>query len=152
MGANQQAREPFYGVGGINLSDRPKPMMVPEAEFFWEGARNNELLIQKCGDCEDAYFPPRPFCPKCGSRNVSVIKASGYATLYSFVINHMPAPGYEPPFSVGVVTLEEGPRMMCNIVECEQTAETIKVDMQLEVVFEDRGDIFVPQFRPRNGD
>lgn len=132
----------------MSLADRPKPMMVPEADFFWEGARVGELRIQRCNACEKAYFPPRPFCPACGSRDVSVVKASGRATLYSFIINHMPAPGYENPFSVGVVTLEEGPRMMCNIVDCEQTPEAIKVDMPLEVTFEDRGDVVVPQFRP----
>ena len=132
----------------MSFVDRPKPMMVPEAEFFWEGTRAGELRIQRCNSCETAYFPPRPFCPACSSRDVSVIKASGRATLYSFIINHMPAPGYETPFSVGVVTLEEGPRMMCNIVDCEQTPEAITVDMPLEVTFEDRGDVVVPQFRP----
>lgn len=135
----------------MGLADRPMPMMVPEAEFFWEGAREGELRIQRCNACSKAYFPPRPFCPSCASRDVSVVKASGKATLYSFIINHLPAPGYEPPFSIGVVTLEEGPRMMCNIVECDQTPDAIKVDMPLEVVFEDRGDVVVPQFRPAGG-
>ncbi|MBV7394080.1 Zn-ribbon domain-containing OB-fold protein [Mameliella sediminis] len=136
----------------MSLADRPKPMMVPETEFFFEGARAGELRIQRCNACDKAYFPPRPFCPECGSRDVSVIKASGRATLYSYIINHMPAPGYEPPFSVAVVTLEEGPRMMSNIVDCPQTPEAIQLDMDLEVTFEDRGDVTMPQFRPAGKD
>ena len=128
---------------------RPKP--TPETSHFWEGARAGELRLQRCQRCEKAYFPPRPFCPVCGSREVNVFQASGKATLYSYVINHRPpAPGFTPPYSIAVVTLEEGPRMMTNIVECPQTPEALELDMALEVTFELLdAEITLPLFRPR---
>ncbi len=130
-------------------TQRSLPRPTPETRHFWEGTQAGELRLQRCGDCGTAYFPPRPFCPKCGSRNVSVFAASGKATLYSYVISHIPAPGLEPPYSVAVVTLEEGPRMMTNVVGCEQAPEALTLDMPLEAVFEAQTDeITLPFFKP----
>ena len=110
-----------------------------------------ELRLQRCQACEKVYFPPRPFCPTCGSREVAVLAASGRASLHSYVINHraMPNSGFEAPYAIAVVELEEGPRMMTNIVECPQTPEALVLDMSLEVVFESFSDeISLPFFRP----
>ena len=97
------------------------------------------------------YFPPRPFCPKCAHREVEVFRASGRAALYSYVINHRPAPGLKPPFAIAVVQLEEGPRMMTNIVDCEQTPEALILDMPLQVRFADQSEeITLPVFGPCN--
>ena len=80
---------------------------------------------------------------------VSVFRASGRGRLYSYVINHMKAPGFEPPYAIAVVELEEGPRMMSNILDCPQTPEALVLDMALEVTFEKlTDDITLPQFRP----
>lgn len=74
--------------------------------------------------------------------------ASGRGTLYSYIINYLPAPGYSEPFIIAVVQLSEGPRMMCNIIDCPAAPEHLELDMQLEVIFEERKQcIFVPQFR-----
>ena len=65
------------------------------------------------------------------------------------MISNIPAPGLEPPFSVAVVTLEEGPRLMTNIVGCDQTPEALTLDMPLEVTFEAQSDeITLPFFKP----
>jgi uncharacterized OB-fold protein len=78
-----------------------------------------------------------------------VFKASGRGILYSYVINHRAAPGFEPPYSIAVVELDEGPRMMTNIVGTPQTPEALQLDMPVEVVFERFGDeITLPLFRP----
>ena len=128
---------------------RPLPVPTPETLHFWEGAKAGELRLQRCDACRHVYFPPRPFCPKCASRKVSVFKASGRAKLYSYVINHRPAPGFTSPYSIAVVELAEGPRMMTNIVGCPQTPEALQLDMPLEVVFEKQTDaIALPLFRP----
>lgn len=125
----------------------PKP--TPETLPYWQAARSGELRIQRCDACERAYFPPRPFCPHCASRKVSWFRASGRATLYSYVIHHRPAPGFTPPYSIAVVELEEGPRMMTNIIGCPQTPEHLQLDMPLEVDFVAiNDDISLPQFRP----
>lgn len=128
---------------------RPLPKPTPETQHFWDGARAGELRLQSCNDCSKIYFPPRPFCPKCGSRSVEVKKASGKATLLSYVIHHRPSPGFDPPYSIAVVELAEGPRMMTNIVGCPQTPEALKLDMPLEVSFERQSDaISLPMFKP----
>ena len=130
-------------------SARPLPKPTPETQHFWDGARRGELLLQRCDACHSAYFPPRPFCPSCASRAVSVFRASGRATLYSYVISHRPAPGFTPPYAIAVVELDEGPRMMTNIVGCPQTPEALVLDMPLEVVFEPIDErITLPLFRP----
>ncbi len=128
---------------------RPLPRPTPETQHFWDGTRERELRLQRCDACGKVYFPPRPFCPGCASREVSVFKASGRGILYSYVINHRAAPGFEPPYSIAVVELDEGPRMMTNIVGTPQTPEALQLDMPVEVVFERFGDeITLPLFRP----
>ncbi len=131
---------------------RARPVPTPETQHYWDGAKAGELRLQKCDACAKTYFPPRPFCPGCGSRKVSVVKASGKGKLYSYVIHHRPAPGFTPPYAIAVVELDEGPRLMTNIVECEQTPEALQLDMKLEVTFEKLDDdISLPLFKPAKG-
>jgi len=118
--ADQPTKGPFKG---------PLPLPTPETKHFWEGTRAGELRLQRCTACEKVYFPPRPFCPKCGSREVKVIKASGKGAL--------------------VVELEEGPRMMTNIVGVPQAPEALKLDMKVKAVFAKMNDeISLVHFTP----
>ena len=134
------------------MAERSIPKPTPETAHYWEGARAGELRLQRCKACDHAYFPPRPFCPECSSRDVTVFAASGKATLYSYVISHLKSPGFEPPYAIAVVELEEGPRMMSNILDCAQTPEALVLDMDLEVTWEKLTDeITLPQFRPAGG-
>jgi hypothetical protein len=136
----------------MSESKRPLPQPTPETKHFWEGTQAGEIRLQRCDDCAKVYFPPRPFCPACASRKVSVFKASGKAKLFSYVIHHRPAPGFTPPYAIAVVELEEGPRMMTNIVGCPQTPEALPLDMALEPQFERMSDdITLPLFRPAQG-
>jgi uncharacterized OB-fold protein len=128
---------------------RPLPVPTPETQHFWDGTRVGELRLQQCNDCQHTYFPPRPFCPECSSRNVQIVVASGRATLESYVISHRPHKAFTGPYAIALVALEEGPRMMSNIVGCEQTPEALQLDMPLQVTFEDAGaDIHLPLFTP----
>ncbi|KWV48515.1 DNA-binding protein [Bradyrhizobium macuxiense] len=128
---------------------KPLPEPTPETQHFWDGTLVGELRLQRCDTCRKAYFPPRPFCPACGSRSVSIFKASGRGSLYSYVICHKEAPGFTPPYAIAVVQLEEGPRMMANIVECPQTPEALELDMELNVVFVKENDtVTLPLFKP----
>ncbi|GAA3582483.1 OB-fold domain-containing protein [Nonomuraea rosea] len=132
---------------------KPAPRPTPETRPFWDGAAAGELRIQRCQTCERHYFYPRPSCPHCGGDQVEWVRASGRATLYSYVINHRPAPGFEEegPYAIAVVELEEGVRMMTNIVGVANTPENLPLDMELRVVFEQRGDVHVPLFEPVGG-
>jgi uncharacterized OB-fold protein len=127
------------------------PEPTPETREFWEGAQRGELRIQRCNACGRAYFFPRPFCPYCSSKDVEWFTASGRGKLYSYVINHRPAYGFQDwvPYVIAVVELEEGPRMMTNIIGVEPTPENLPVDMPVEVSFETQDDrITLPLFRP----
>ena len=129
--------------------DRVLPQPTPETQHFWDGCKAGELLLQRCSDCSKPYFPPRPFCPTCGSRKVEVFKASGKAKLWSYVINHRPRPDFgDQPHSIAVVMLDEGPKMMTNIVDCPQTPEALQLDMPVEVKFTRFGEMALPLFKP----
>jgi uncharacterized OB-fold protein len=131
---------------------RPRPEPTPETKHFWEGTKAGKLLLQRCGDTGRAYFPPRPFSPYTGTRNVEVFEASGRATLLSYVIHHRAVPGFKAPYAIAVVELEEGPRMMTNIVDCPQTPDALELDMKLEVAFTKMDDdITLALFRPAKG-
>jgi uncharacterized OB-fold protein len=109
-------------------------------------------VFQECGDCGTRYFYPRPLCPACLSRSVRWIDASGLARLHTFVVNHRPPRGYPvpAPFVIGIVELDEGPRMMSHIVGVEPDPATLRCELPLEVVFEDiTPEITLPKFRPR---
>jgi uncharacterized OB-fold protein len=129
------------------------PEPTPETRHFWAGCNEGELRLQRCTSCKESYFPPRPFCPKCGSRDVGIYKASGKGVLWSYVINHRPRPdmGTEP-YAIAVVKLEEGPTMMTNIVDCPQTPEALQLDMPVQVSFaKQTDDITLPLFAPVKG-
>ena len=135
------------------MATKATPRPTPETQPFWDGARAGELRIQRCIDCDRFYFYPRPLCPSCLSSSVEWVTASGRAKLHSYVINHRPAPGFEDeaPYAIAIVELDEGPRMMTNIVGVPNTPEDLVLDMELEVVFEEQGGMCVPRFRPAGG-
>jgi uncharacterized OB-fold protein len=127
------------------------PQPTPETQPFWDGCREGVLKLQWCQPCGTAYFPPSPYCPRCLSDDVEWQVASGRGHLHTYVIAHRPAPGYEDqvPYAVAIVELDEGPRMMSNIVGIPNTPEHLVLDMDLRVEFEPRGDdVRVPVFGP----
>jgi uncharacterized protein len=139
----------FVEGEGMSEGRRARPQPTPETQHFWDGTRLGELRLQRCTQCAKPYFPPRPFCPACGARDVEVFRASGRGRLFSYVIHHRPVPGFTPPYAIAVVELEEGPRLMTNITGCPQTPEALVLDMPVEVAFEKLDDeITLPLFRP----
>jgi uncharacterized OB-fold protein len=128
---------------------RPEPKSTPETAHFWQGTSEGELRLQRCRACDRAYFPPQPFCPHCASDDVEVVRASGNGTLHSYVINHRAAPGFTAPYVIAVVELDEGPRLLTNLVEVEADPDALPLDLPVEVVFETVGDAALPIFRPR---
>ncbi|MDT0276148.1 Zn-ribbon domain-containing OB-fold protein [Blastococcus goldschmidtiae] len=126
----------------------PSPLPTPETAPYWEGAAAGELRVQQCTSCTEHYFYPRPFCPRCGSDDVAWKATSGRATLVSYVINHRPLPPSDGPLVIALVQLEEGPRMMSNVVGVEPTPEQLPLGMPLRVIFEERGEYAIPVFTP----
>jgi uncharacterized OB-fold protein len=118
----------------------PVPDVTSETAVFWEATAEGTLLLPRCDHCDAVIWYPRAFCPVCASLDVTWFAASGRGTVYSFTVVRRPAPPYDRsgPFVVAYVELEEGPRVLTNIVECEPDA--VEVDMPVEVVFHDTGE------------
>ncbi len=129
---------------------RPQPTPTPETKHFWDGTALGELRLQRCRDCGSFYFPPQPSCPRCASGDVEVVRSSGRGFLYSYVISHLAAPGFEAPYVIGVVELEEGPRLLTNIVEVAPDPDQLSLDLPVEAVYQTVGDLALPLFRPRD--
>jgi uncharacterized OB-fold protein len=130
---------------------KPLPQPTPETAPYWEACKRHELMVQRCNDCGQYYFYPRPYCPHCLSDKTEWTRVSGKGTLLTYVINHRPAPGFESeaPYVIAIVKLAEGPHLMTNVVEVEPKPENLKPGMELEVVFDDVSDqIALPKFRP----
>lgn len=129
---------------------KPSPQPTPDTQFYWDMAAKNQLWISRCVATGRCFFPPQGFSPFVVGGDVEWVRASGNATLYSYTITHRALPGFESdvPYAVAVVQLEEGPRMMTNIVGIENSPEHLILDMPLTVDFDDRTDAVVPVFRP----
>jgi uncharacterized OB-fold protein len=113
--------------------------------FFWEGCREGKLLAQRCSDCGVVRHPPSPMCAGCRSLATEVVELSGRGTLHSWILSHHPSRPDEPPRIVALVQLEEGPRLVSNLVGMGPA--DVRNDMAVEVLFSTRKDFDVPQFR-----
>lgn len=125
----------------------PLPLVTPESAPYWQGAREGVLLLQRCLDCRVLRFYPRRTCPACWSARAEWERVSGRGRVHSFTIIHRPpAPAFagRVPYVVALVDLEEGPRLMANVVGA--AALEVAIDDPVVVTFEARGDIALPQF------
>lgn len=135
------------------MADAPRfdlPTIEAESAEFWAGMREGRLLLRRCGDCGALHYYPRPFCPECWSENVSWQPACGKATLYTHstvFVNDLPPFNEQVPYVAAVVDLEEGPRMMTQIIDC--AVEDLEIGMPLEMTFREVTDeVSIAVFRP----
>lgn len=133
----------------MRVPSKPLPAIDPESAPFWAAGREGRLLIQRCPDCGKAIFYPRAVCPECMGTPVWV-EASGRGTVYTFSIARRPAgPAFaaDVPYVVALVDLDEGPRMMSNVIGCP--VDQVRIGMRVRVVFEQASDeVHLPRFRP----
>ncbi len=114
--------------------NRPRPALTQDNAFFFEGAKRNELLIQRCSSCGTLRHPPRPACAKCRSFEWDTVTASGRGTVYSYVVNHYPqVPAFDYPLVVALIELEEGTRLVANVAGVEP--EDMAIGMPVHVSF-----------------
>lgn len=132
--------------------NKPLPWVYETTRPFWEGAKRHELWLQRCRDCGKFHHYPRFLCPYCLSDNTEWTKVSGRGKIYSFTVSYREAaPAFRPdvPYNIALIELEEGVRMMSNIVECRN--EDLRIDMPVEVVFDDvTPEITLLKFKPRH--
>ena len=127
---------------------RPRPALTQDNRFFFEGAKEHKLLIQRCTNCGVLRHPPRPACANCRSFEWDTVTASGRGTVYSFVVNHYPqVPAFDYPLVVALVELEEGTRLVANMSGVAPADVTI--GMEVVATFEDfDDDLTLPVFQP----
>ena len=143
-------RPPDAG-GEEPAKSRPRPAINDDTRFFWEGASRGELLIQRCSSCGALRHPPGPMCPRCRSTEWDTLRASGRGRVYSFVVHHHPpVPGFRLPYVVALVELEEGTRLVANLVDVEPGAVVIGMPVEVRFVEVD-ADLTVPAFRRAEG-
>ena len=130
--------------------ETPKAAPPPrDAAFFWEGVEAAELRIQRCTACGKLRHPPRPMCPNCRSLEWDYVVSSGLGEVYSFVVHHRPeVPGREHPFTVGLIELEEGTRIVGNVVDCAPAEVRVGMPVRISFVPNSKGQT-LPQWRPR---
>jgi uncharacterized OB-fold protein len=133
----------------------PAPFVLPEVKPYWDGTAAGKLLLPRCLECAQVIWYPRPFCPSCASTRVEWIEASGRGSIYSFTVNRRGTADLSAYRDAGVyvlayVELEEGPRIMTNIVDCDP--DTVKIGQKVELVFHDTGQgTALARFRPATG-
>ena len=119
------------------------PTVFPDNEAFWKAAGEGRLLIKHCAACSQYHWYPRPLCPFCLSDRTEWKEASGRGTVYTFSVTRRAGP---IPFAIAYVTLEEGPTMMTNLVDCDLDA--VRIGDKVQVVFKPTdGGPPVPMFK-----
>ena len=131
------------------LTSGMTPTPTPETAPFWEAAKYDRLLIQRCRSCVLHYFYPRPFCPRCASADVEWDVVSGRGRLVSYVIDYRPMPPTDGavPLIIALVELDEGVRLLTNIVDAAPDPDALPLDAPVSVAFQPRGDVKLPVFR-----
>ena len=127
---------------------RPRPAISDDTRFFWEGVERGELLIQRCAGCGELRHPPRPMCPRCRSLEWDAVRASGRGRVHSFVVPHHPRlPAFPDRYVVALIDLDEGTRLVTNLVGVAPEDVRIGMPVQLECTRVDE-ELILPLFRP----
>jgi hypothetical protein len=131
-----------------------KPVPVPDAvsAAYWDGAVAGELRVSRCAPRGHLSHPPDVSCPVCGSTTLEPVPVSGHGSVYSFTVVHQAFDSAflsELPYVVALVELDDQPglRVLTNLVECD--VDAVEIGMPVEVTFEARDGVVIPQFRPR---
>lgn len=129
---------------------KPLPQPNPDTKPFWNGCRKHELRFQKCRNCSHVRWPPSIICPMCYTQGTEWIRAGGRGKIYTFVVYHQAfhkAFENDLPYVTAIIELEEGPRLLSNIVGCRP--QDVRCGMPLEVTWEDINEEFsLPKFKP----
>lgn len=136
-------------MGNRPLTRIPLPQVTPENEFYWTAGADGTLRITECENCNALIHPPAPACRYCRERKMGIRTVSGRATLIGFTLNQrFSIPGLPAPYVVAQVALVEDPRvrLTTNIIDCDP--EQLALGQQVEVVFEQHEDVWLPLFRP----
>lgn len=133
---------------------RPQPRFPePDTEPFWEATKQHQLTYQTCNACGAVVFYPRSHCTSCGARDLARNVSAGNGAVYTFSVimqSRHPAFAELGPYAVAYVDLDEGFRIMTNIVGVDDPVNDVKCGMRVKLVWQDQGDgeISLPMFEP----
>src|SRR5262245_30565110 len=120
---------------------RPEPHPSTMTRPFWEATQRHQLLVPRCDRCQRRFFNPLPACPHCRSMEWSWVESPGTGTLYAYsVVHQAPDPQIEVPYVLAIVDLDDGWRMMTNIVDCDPAE--LENGMPVTVAFRSISDEF----------
>ena len=132
---------------------KPLPTIDPGSRPYWDAAKEHRLSIPRCRDCGQHHFYPRELCPHCHSDALDWVDVSGKGEIYSFTIARKPAgPVYadDVPYIIAMIALDEGPRMLTNLVV--EDVEAVRIGDRVTVQFEDvTEEVTLPKFAPDPG-
>ena len=131
---------------------KPGPIPVPLTEPFWAAARRGELLVQRCRHCGLHQHYPRVLCGRCWRQDLDLVRSAGRGRVWTYTVVHRPGhPAWEAdvPYVLALVELDEGPRLMTNVVGVPP--ERVRVGMRVEARFDRRDDIVLVRFAPESG-
>ena len=130
-------------------SKKHLPRIDEENKWFWEACARHELILQKCRACSTLRYTPRALCPACLSAETDYVRSSGRGRVYTFTVTvQNQAPGFreELPYVLAYVELDDGPRILSNVVGIPP--EEVSVGMPVAVEFEDVAEgLSLPKFR-----
>jgi len=133
------------------VSNRMEPKASSASQPFWEATKEQKFLLPWCKDCEKPFWYPRVMCPHCLGESIEWKEASGQGSVYASAVHWKPgmppAGDLKPPFVVSLIDLEEGVRMLSNVIGCEAT--DVHEGMSVKITWEKLSDgRFLPQFEP----
>ena len=123
------------------------PIFDFDDAFFWEGATEQKLLIRRCGECDTLRHPPTPMCAICGSTNNQTTQSAGNGIILTWIVSQHPTEPDAEPRIVILVQLDEGTRIVSNLIDVAPTHDQVLNDKRVEVCFVDYGGTVLPQFR-----
>jgi uncharacterized protein len=132
------------------MYDKPLPIIDPESAPYWSALKERRLVLKRCRDCGRHHFYPRALCPHCHSDALVWSDARGTGTIYSYTVARRPAgPAFKPdvPYVIAVVDLDEGARMMTNVVTDD--VDSIRIGQRVCVAFDAvTEEVTLPRFKP----
>ena len=134
---------------------KPLPVADPVTAPFWESVRAHAMRLQRCNACGRWIFYPRGLCPHCFSDDLAWEPVAGTGVVHAFTIVHRhPSPAFQAaiPYVVALIELDEGARLLSNLVEVAPDPAAVRVGLPVEVVYDDiTPEVTLPKFRPRRG-
>ena len=136
------------------MPSRPQPRFPePNTESYWQAVKDGRLTYQTCNDCNAVVFTPRVMCTSCGSANLAQKDSKGEGEIYTYSVvrqNRNPAFSSLGAYVLAWIDLDEGFRMLSNVVGVDDPTKDVKVGQRVKVEFEsqDSGDYPIPVFRP----